>query len=237
MQKLKITLSYILGGVALLGAVALAGSLTPPDGSSTDTPTMFTTSDIYNRLDDINHTPQNKNTSTTSSPDISMRSLSEIWDNFPTILSNTIATGTTIMGITGTLYGDTDPSKVLDTAIYPGTATVAPYSLVLQTEQDFVLNWDDAISYAQHLEIDGITVSETPQNIWRLATISELMKFYGERYLEGNPNNITGFLSGNVYWASTLAGGISPYYIGYDEGSISFFYADKINLFNVRCVR
>lgn len=38
-------------------------------------------------------------------------------------VASKIASSTKLFGITGTLYGDTDPSKVLTTATYPGTAT------------------------------------------------------------------------------------------------------------------
>jgi hypothetical protein len=191
MQKLKITLAYILGGVVLLGVVALAGSLTPLV-SSTDTVTMVTLSDIYNRLDDINHTPQDKTTSTTSSPAISMRSLSEIWDHFPTISSSTLATGTTIMGITGTLYGDTDPSKVLNTATYPGSATLGTPSAQFSTSQGGDTDFDSAEGLCSSLEEGGYTD-------WRLPTVND----FKDVSLLFRSNPIANLPNG-VYWSNAL---------------------------------
>lgn len=133
--KLKLALSYTLGGLLVLGAVALAGSLIPE--GPVGTPTMYTLSDIYNRLADINYTPVPHDISTTSSPASSMHSLSDIWNNFPTISSDIIASGTTIMGITGTLststgytYGDPSPDKVLTSAQGAGNVTLPPENKV-----------------------------------------------------------------------------------------------------------
>jgi hypothetical protein len=112
---------------------------------------MYTLSDIYNRLGNINYTPTTHEISTTSSPASSMHSLSEIWNNFPTISADTILASTTIMGIEGILalptpetvatgttygtssigtlssgytYGDSSPDKVLTSAAGAGNVTL-----------------------------------------------------------------------------------------------------------------
>jgi hypothetical protein len=195
---------------------------------------MYTTSDIYNRLDDINHTPQDKTTSTTSSPSISMRSLSEIWDNFPTIQSNTIATGTTIMGITGTLYGDIDPSKVLTTATYPGTATAGTPALEWQTPDPNIVvcpgPWDSSWSGGTPdtcLTGGANDYCQTTLGAdWRLPSVGELI----DAFLTGIPGSFTG---GNYYSSSgplvntNIGGEINPF----------IFYPNLDENYSIRCVR
>lgn len=117
----------------------LAGSLTPP-GSVLNT--MYSLTDLYNLASGIvvleNSGPL-PNTPETISP--TFHSLTEVYELIAGQIANLstgkIATGTQAFGITGTLYGDTDPTKVLTTATYAGTAvagTPAPtFASAVQT--------------------------------------------------------------------------------------------------------
>jgi hypothetical protein len=82
--------------------------------------------------------------------------------------------------------------------LYPGTAP-----LEWQTDQNLQKTWADAIDYALHLEADGVTVNEDPQNIWRLPTEAELMNALVESYLPGGSTVPGGFGTFSPYWSSS----------------------------------
>jgi len=103
-----------------------AGSLTPP-GAPTNT--MYTLTDIFNLSTGATTTlGSGAIPSTPVSVTASFKTLTEVYDAIVTqigSLSNAkIARGITAFGFTGTLFGDTNASKVLSTAIYPGTIPV-----------------------------------------------------------------------------------------------------------------
>jgi hypothetical protein len=126
--KTKQTIFSALAFIIILGGTLLAGSLIPT--GPVGTPTMYTLSDIYNKLNLNTYTTTagNHSISTTSLPTTgTMHTLTEIWNSIPTISASTIATGTTIMGIAGTnpayAYGSSSASGVLySTALGAGTA-------------------------------------------------------------------------------------------------------------------
>jgi hypothetical protein len=224
MKKLKITFSYVLGGVVLLGVVALAGSLSPSAPVGT---TMKTMEDVYQKLTLNTYTPiAEHDMSTTSSPFPSMHSLADIWDAIPNVLEGTIATGTTIMGITGTLYGDTDPSKVLNTATYPGTATAGTPAIQFSTAEfgDYT-DWNTGGTFCGNLEEGGYTD-------WRLPTYTELVdaSFAGD-------NPVGGFQGGS-YWSGTTYPSSADLacYVNMSDGLANYdnkVYPDYL----VRCAR
>jgi hypothetical protein len=149
-QKIsKLVITTALSVLAVSGLSYAAGSLTAPSGSPSAQ--SYTLSDIYNKLTSgVDAVSGGHYLSTTTLPAGSFRTLTEIYNAIPGTLSlanstttvpvgiNTsttslstidtdlvaskIASSTVIFGVTGTLYGDTDPSKVLNTATYPGTA-------------------------------------------------------------------------------------------------------------------
>jgi hypothetical protein len=117
--KTKQTIFSALAFIIILGGTILAGSLIPT--GPVGTPTMYTLSDIYNKLNLNTYTPSAHTVSTTSLPTSgTFNTLTEIWNSIPTISASTIATGTTIMGIAGTnpayAYGSSSASQVLTTA-------------------------------------------------------------------------------------------------------------------------
>ena len=118
----SIGLTVAISSIVVAGIV-YAGNLTAPSGTATST--AYTLSDIYARLTKnvATTTTGNHSLSTTTSPASSFYTLTQIYNAIPTIIAGTVATGTNYLGVTGTLYGDTNPAKVLNTATYPGTAT------------------------------------------------------------------------------------------------------------------
>ena len=99
--KTKQIIFSALAFLIILGGTILAGSLIPT--GPVGTPTMYTLSDIYNKLNLNTYTPSAHTVSTTSLPTSgTFNTLTEIWNSIPTISASTIATGTTIMGIAGT---------------------------------------------------------------------------------------------------------------------------------------
>ena len=73
------------------------------------------------------------------------------------------------------------------------------------------LDWLTALIWAEYLEIDGVTVSETPQNLWRLPYLEELI---AESPI-ANPSftKVGGFQS-DYYWSGVTY----PYNEGYAYG-------------------
>ena len=103
-KPLKSILSYTLGAILVFSVVAIAGTLTP--GGNTSTPTMYTLSDIYSKIQNINYTASTHTVSTTSSPTAgTFNTLTEIYTLLDdlTYTASDIATGTTIMGIVGNI--------------------------------------------------------------------------------------------------------------------------------------
>jgi hypothetical protein len=225
MKKLKITFSYVLGGVVLLGVVALAAdSLSPSAPVGT---TMKTMEDVYQKLTLNTYTPPTEHDmSTTSSPFPSMHSLADIWDAIPNLLEGTIATGTTIMGITGTLYGDTDPSKVLTTATYPGTATAGTPAIQFSTaEFGGYTNWNTGGTFCADLVEGG-------HDDWRLPTYTELVDASA-----AGDNPVGGFQAG-YYWSGTsfpFSAGYA-YFVGMGDGE-AYYDGKGYPVSLVRCAR
>ena len=164
-----------------------------------------------------------------------------------------IASSTNLFGITGTLYGDTDPSKVLTTATYPGTATAAPVALTWQTDPAQILCYDaiyhgcsagsgltidgyGAVEYCQHLNAGGSTLNASAQNVWRLPTITEFNSI-ADYTVTNNATQVPGFVHFAHYWASTLNAGFADYawqwssYDGYTNTT-----EKNTNAVSVRCV-
>ena len=115
-----IALAFLVGA-----STAYAGSLTPP-GAAADT--MYTLTNLYNLSAGTTATLGSGTIPTTpSSVAASFYSLTQIYDaiaaQIATLANGKIASGISAFGYTGTLYGDTNAAKVLDTATYPGTIT------------------------------------------------------------------------------------------------------------------
>ena len=114
----------ILVGVTV--AYADIASFTPP-GSVTKT--MYSLTGIDNLAQGTTTTIGSGTIPATpaGTPTGTGKTLTEVYTDISSQISSLsndkIAKGVSAFGFTGTLYGDTDPSKVLTTAAYPGTAT------------------------------------------------------------------------------------------------------------------
>lgn len=134
MKKLFNIVSYIFVAVLLVATVAYATTKLTPPGAVANT--MYTLSDIYN-LSLGTTTPEGSGaiptTPTTVAP-TDFKTLTEVYTAISTELAKLtnakIAKDISAFGFTGTLYGDTDPAKVLTTAQYAGSAAAAPAPLV-----------------------------------------------------------------------------------------------------------
>ncbi len=121
--KILKTLPYLIVSILIGVTTVYAGSLTPP-GQPSDT--MYSLADIFN-LSTGTTTDLGSGTipATPSTVSASGKTLAQVYDAISTEvakLTNTkIAKDVTVFGFTGTLYGDTDASKVLTSATYAGT--------------------------------------------------------------------------------------------------------------------
>ncbi len=128
MEKKKIIkfVPYILLSVLVGVTAAYAGNLTPPESVGKS---MYTLEDIYNlgagtvireRTGDIETTPPLSS---------SLKSLKSAYEKISTergeLSNGKIANRVEAFGFTGSLFGDTDATKVLTTATYPGTAILS----------------------------------------------------------------------------------------------------------------
>jgi len=126
LKKPKIIIfgAFVLSIVSIAAfQMARAGSLSP---SAAPGGTMYTLNDIYTRLTtNATATEGDHNLLSALSPAATMHTLKEVYEAIPTIVAGTVKTGTSYLGIAGTLYGDTDQSKVLTTASGAGTYNAA----------------------------------------------------------------------------------------------------------------
>lgn len=146
MKKIFSTAPYLLIAILIGVSATYAGSLTAP-GSVTNT--MYSLSDIYNLSAGTTATLGSGTIATTPTTiTASGKTLTEIYDvivaQINLLANGKIASGISSFGYTGTLYGDTDATKVLNTATYAGTAYP---SQVLKTGQTTVYQTNDDGTY------------------------------------------------------------------------------------------
>ena len=90
--------------VLIISVIVKAGSLTP---TSSPAATSYTLTDIYNRLNtNTVATEGNHDFAPGASPAGSFYSLTQIYDKIPTITANTVKSGTSYLGVDGTLVPD-----------------------------------------------------------------------------------------------------------------------------------
>lgn len=117
-NKLKSILSYILGGALVLGGIALVGALSPT--VSTTVTNFYTLSDIYNKIN--SGTPAGPHTvSTTTTPDSSMVTLTQIYESIPNILTLSDSPTAVPYGIYATTTLDTVDTDLVASNITTGT--------------------------------------------------------------------------------------------------------------------
>ena len=161
--NLKQITSYILGATLVLGGVVVAGSLTPTV-INTNTPSFVTVSDLYNKITNNTFSVSTHAVSTTTSPASSMFTLTQVYNAIPTIDASKIATGTTYMGVVGTL--STTTNLIWSTG----------------TSNDY---WGVVESYCSTLTEGGQSAGT-----WRLPKYSELIKSYEDA--SGSPSGFSG---------------------------------------------
>lgn len=241
MKKTLLTLLTLILTVVLGAQVANAiGSLTA-SGTAGDA-TQYTLNDIYAKL------TTNSSTSTKSglfgtpgSVAASFRTLAEIYGAIPTIDATKVATGTTYLGVAGTLQGapapltwQTDPNLQLcwdaNQGCSAGSGVLDPVG-----DQSILLG---AVEYCQYLDADGTTVQTTPQNVWHLPTPQEFISIT-DFSTYNNATQVPGFAQYSYYWSSTeYANNPSYAWIWYtNDGYINNDYGTKFNQYHVRCVR
>lgn len=109
-QNRLTTLLRLVGTAALpillvAGAVSALGTLTPPTG--TPSASSYTLEDIYTRLTtNVTATAGNHDLTTATAPAASSHSLTEIYSAIPSITAGKVATGTSYLGVAGTLLGN-----------------------------------------------------------------------------------------------------------------------------------
>jgi hypothetical protein len=119
-----------------------------------------------------------------------------------------------------------------------GSYTPVGPPLIFQPEPYLNMDWDAAAIYAEYLEIDGVTVSETPQSIWHIPTIEELFSVID--YLTFNPaadiSKVPDIQSGG-YWSSTTGadGTTLAWGVGFYGGDV--YLNAKTGSLSIRCVR
>jgi hypothetical protein len=103
---LRFSLSVLLPTLLVATVVYATGdALTPPSG--TPAATSYTLNDIYTRLTtNTSATAGDHDLSTTTTPSTPFRSLSDIFSAIPTIDAMKVATGTSYLGVPGTLLGN-----------------------------------------------------------------------------------------------------------------------------------
>jgi hypothetical protein len=97
----SLALVVVLSGSAILATIAYAGSLTPPASPAA---TSYTLSDIYTRLTTNATTTSGSHVFAPSgSPVGSMYTLTQIYDTIPTIDAAKVLSGTTYLGVAGSI--------------------------------------------------------------------------------------------------------------------------------------
>lgn len=96
--------------------------------------------------------------------------------------------------------------------------------------------FDDAVLYAQYLESDGVTVSEIPQNIWRLPTMHEFMSVVD--YSIYTPASLVSpAFNSLTHWSGDTCAFNSEYAWDIDMNTGYITFNEKVaQPYNVRCV-
>jgi hypothetical protein len=90
-----------------------------------------------------------------------------------------------------------------------------------------------AVEYCNYLEADGSTIAETPQNIWRLPKIGELLQGLTQGFMINTDGG--GFQNGGSYW--TVTNNSQPQYATGQSSGVSSSTSDPSTSYMVRCVR
>ena len=233
MKKTLFTILAIILTVTLGTQVVKAiGSLTP-SGTAGDA-TQYTLNDIYTKLTTNNGT-STKSGSFTAPESVSatFRTLTEIYNAIPTIDAAKVATGTTYLGVTGTLQGlpapliwQTDPGLSI---CWSGSQYEIDNSCTIGNG-GLTAEGYGAVEYCQNLVAEG-------SSDWRLPTAAEYNSIV-DFSTDTPATQVSGFSLGDDYWTSTLRSDDSQFawYWSVNSGYVETT-ARYYSTYKVRCVR
>lgn len=203
--KIKQIAVYIIGAALVTGGVILAGSLTP--FTTPDQTNFVTLEDIYQKLVNNSYSVSGHNVSASNDAVSSMHTLQDIWDIIPTISSDQIVSGNTIMGVQGTYTcSGGNGSTTIDIPINGLLAYWKFDAGVGSTAIDSTGNGNTGT-------ITGAT--------WTVGKVGGALNFDGgENYVELPDTNLsTDNLTINLWFRTS----------SYDNGPMPFYYGDNTN--------
>lgn len=206
--RFKQIISYILGAILVMGGAVIAGSLTP--SANTSTPNFVTLSDLYNKVINNTFSTSTHSISTTTVAASSMYSLLDVYNAIPTLDASNIATGTTYMGVVGTLV---DSALTWSSSDYPNNGS------------PILTGWNTGSLFCANATNGGY-------NDWRLPTVGELRLKFEET--DSAPVDF----SDGIYWSRSMGPGGSDFFYSMQtfDGFINTSDIRDTSAF-VRCVR
>lgn len=124
----------------------------------------------------------------------------------------------------------------MSNALKYGWSVGAPV-LIWQTDPGLSLTYANALIYAQYLEADGVTVSATPQNIWRVPKIYEILTAHVNSIFYESTPYPGGFIIGRSYWSNN---GATIYYTYFSAHAVDFDFDGSMYVpgpYYIRCVK
>lgn len=226
-NKLIKILPFIMISIVIGVTVAYAQTkLTPPETIGN---TMYSLEDIYNLA---NGTPTDIGTGAFVPGTLPVaetgRTLTEVYNKVATALAS----------LPPTLVWQTDPALNLcyshgQYEIDSGNCSIGSGWIDASIAQDGSLPLG-AVEYCQHLNTDGTTLAETPQNIWHLPTIKEYQSITDfTKY--NSATNVTGFAEDTGYWSSTEGAEYPDIAWGWYSWYGDIYNSGKYNQLAVRC--
>lgn len=206
----------ILLATIIVAGVVYAGSFTPPP--SPISAQSYTLGDLYNKVSNINYSATLHTVSTTSSPQSSFHTLTDIYNKLTTegghVTPGNIRSGVTMFGVMGTYTGTSGgggaitwapPSSFVLSACYSNTLIGHLPGSICDTNNIFsysrLSGWG-AVEYCAHLNENGLSTSTAVVGIWRLPTAAEM--FNSLDFLGGLDRSVISGL-----WSSSPAGLLS----------------------------
>ena len=230
---------YIITTLLILGGVVLAGTLAPT-GGNTSTSTMYTLTDIYNKLTaGTSATEGNHIITTSGTPAISMNTLKDIYDSIPAYITLDDSTTTIPFGIYATTTLDSIDTDLVAGNIVEGATIFGVEGNVevgggtsvwdtsestglIWTANQGIMNWDDAKDAC--IAVGG-----------RLPLVAELTAGLSAQF---ESSLLSGFTEYADYWAIDE---VSPSQAYYCSGSYSYPPSTAGNVKSIlllsRCVR
>lgn len=118
-----------------------------------------------------------------------------------------------------------------------GTLSAGAPGLTWQTDPVVSLNFFPALTYAEYLNADGVTVNEIPQNIWRLPFLGELCGAIMDTFFTNSSGLPGGFSTSVSYWANLLVGDYNAMSASGSTDMLNYVSSLMTENFDVRCVK